>query len=167
MVCVPQRGRGLQAEVCTESTDWLRPGGVWALPGAPRPALLCRQQGLWVWGGGRDCQLPSSAWTGGWGGRPCWKERGQGGVASGWDGRNLTAQSCPAQALGIPASPPTSGPFALQSLASPWARPGHSTPHAHLASGLRPWLLRGLWTWWPGRLLLPLVSSVLCVCPTP
>ena len=40
-------------------------------------------------------------------------------------------------------------------------------PHAHLASDLRPWLLRGLWTWWPGRLLLLLVSSVLCICPTP
>ena len=39
----PLAGRGLWAEVCTESADWPRLGGVWALPGAPSSALLCRQ----------------------------------------------------------------------------------------------------------------------------
>ena len=129
-----------------------------------------RLPGLAGGGGGRGGRSGAGAGT---------LHKAQPRAASGWDGPIPTTQSCPAQAWGVPASPPTSGPFAPQSLAHPGAPPGHSTPHAHLASGLCPWLLWGLWTWWPGRLLLlscprscasappPELSSLggLCVCP--
>ena len=136
---------------------------------APPPALLCRQSS-----DSGSGVAAVSAWTGG-GGGPRWEERGGGrargtrpGPGQPGAGTALPPQRspalprpgglllcthlravCPAQ---LGPSLGSSGPFPLD---------------AHLASGLCPGFSGGLWTPWPGLLLLPLVSSVLCVCPTP
>ena len=172
----PLAGRGLWAEVCTESADWPRLGGVWALPGAPSSALLCRQSTDSGSGAAAvTVGVPSSAWTGGWGWGAWWEERGGGGN---------TAQG-PAQGgqrLGRPypddpvlPCPGLGGSCLSTHLwavcpAEPGPSRGSSGPfHPPCTLGFRSLPLASLGSLdlvaWPPP--APLVSSVLCVCPTP
>lgn len=143
-------------------------GASWALPGAPTPPS-CVDRALTLGLGWWPC-LPGLA-----GGRgPRWEERGgclERGTRPG-PGRPGAGTALPPRHS--PALPRPGG-FLLcthlraicpAQLGPSLGSSGPFPPDALLASGLRAGFSGGLWTPWPGLLLLPLVSSVLCVCPT-